>query len=70
MEAVAVREAYGPFIDGAWQAGGGRPAAEVRNPATGELVARVALATVDDVDAALQAADRAFRQWRRAAPEE
>lgn len=65
-----MREAYGPFIDGAWQAGGGRPAAEVRNPATGELVARVALATVDDVDAALQAADRAFRQWRRAAPEE
>lgn len=65
-----MRELYGPFIDGEWLAEGDRSLAEVYNPATGEVVGRVALATAEDVDRALQAADRAFREWRKVAPDE
>src|SRR3972149_10578266 len=36
---------------------------EIRNPATGEVVDRVAAATAEDVDRAIDAADSAFRKW-------
>jgi len=41
---------------------------EIRNPATGELVERVAAATEDDVDRAIDAAETAFKKWSLVAP--
>src|SRR5262245_52640649 len=41
---------------------------EIRNPATGELVDRVAAATQQDVDDAIDAAESAFKKWSAAAP--
>jgi succinate-semialdehyde dehydrogenase/glutarate-semialdehyde dehydrogenase len=41
---------------------------EIRNPATGELVDRVAAATREDVDHAIDAAQSAFRKWSAVAP--
>jgi malonate-semialdehyde dehydrogenase (acetylating)/methylmalonate-semialdehyde dehydrogenase len=35
----------------------------VHNPATGEAIAQVAAATADEAEAAIQAADQAFRSW-------
>jgi succinate-semialdehyde dehydrogenase/glutarate-semialdehyde dehydrogenase len=41
---------------------------EIRNPATGELVDRVAAATQKDVNAAIDAAESAFRKWSAVPP--
>src|ERR1051326_702455 len=41
---------------------------EVRNPATGELVERVAAATQEDVERAIDAAETAFKKWALVAP--
>ncbi|SCL51367.1 Acyl-CoA reductase [Micromonospora citrea] len=43
---------------------------EVRNPATGEVVASVPAASVEETDAAIEAAARAYERWRRVAPGE
>ncbi|GII55210.1 methylmalonate-semialdehyde dehydrogenase (acylating) [Planotetraspora thailandica] len=53
------------WIAGARTGGDGR-AAEIFNPATGEVSGQVALATVEEVDAAVEAAARAFPDWRDA----
>ena len=41
---------------------------EIRNPATGEVVDRVAAATQDDVNLAIEAAEAAFKKWSAVAP--
>ncbi|GAB3160111.1 CoA-acylating methylmalonate-semialdehyde dehydrogenase [Microbispora hainanensis] len=53
------------WIDGALAEGAGRTA-EVFDPATGEVSGRVSLATAEEVDAAVEAAARAFPAWRDA----
>ncbi|WP_260482286.1 NAD-dependent succinate-semialdehyde dehydrogenase [Sphingomicrobium flavum] len=52
------------FIDGAWRAGEGRDHHDVVNPATASTIAELPLATKDDLDEALAAAERAFPGWR------
>jgi succinate-semialdehyde dehydrogenase/glutarate-semialdehyde dehydrogenase len=52
------------FIDGAWSAGEGRDTRPVVNPATGDAIAEVPLASTADLDAALAAAQRGFTIWR------
>ncbi|MEZ5732520.1 MAG: NAD-dependent succinate-semialdehyde dehydrogenase [Paracoccaceae bacterium] len=58
---------YHLFIDGAWTDGGGDWIV-VENPATGEGCAQVAKASVADLDAALEAANRAAPLWRATSP--
>ena len=52
------------FIDGAWSAGEGREAMAVINPATGEAMAELPVATDADIDAALETSARVFPAWR------
>jgi succinate-semialdehyde dehydrogenase/glutarate-semialdehyde dehydrogenase len=52
------------FIDGAWSASGG-PAIDILNPATGDRIGAVRSATRGDLDAALDAAGRAFKVWSK-----
>ncbi|HEX4694390.1 NAD-dependent succinate-semialdehyde dehydrogenase [Sphingomonas sp.] len=59
----------GLYIDGEWLAGDGRDVHHVLNPATGGAQADLPLATTADLDRALDAADRGFREWRVVAPE-
>lgn len=54
---------YRMFIDGEWVDGGG--AFPVLNPATEEVIAEVAAATPELVDAAVLAAERAQGEWAR-----
>ncbi|MDI1483978.1 CoA-acylating methylmalonate-semialdehyde dehydrogenase [Polyangium sp. y55x31] len=56
------------FINGAWVASAGTTLLDVKNPATGELLAKVPLSTSADVDAAVQAAKAAFPAWRAVPP--
>src|SRR4051812_40268369 len=52
------------YIDGEFIKGGGRPAQDVRDPATGAVIAQLPHATKEDLDRALVAAQRAFESWR------
>jgi succinate-semialdehyde dehydrogenase/glutarate-semialdehyde dehydrogenase len=52
------------FVDGQWRNGSAAEVFEVINPATGEVVRELTLASAADLDTALAAAGRAFLQWR------
>ena len=60
----------GLFIDGAWASGEGREASAVIDPSTGSTIAEVTHATPADLDAALAAADAAFKPWAATSPDE
>jgi len=53
------------FIDGEWTKAAGGRSIPVVNPATGETIGTVAHADKSDLDRALEAADKGFRQWRK-----
>ena len=53
------------YIDGSWRKGEGRDHHAVINPATGETLAQLPLATVGDLDEALAATARGFAVWRK-----
>ena len=53
------------LVDGEWIEAGGRETLAVVNPATGAEIGRVPVATVDDVDRALEVAQRGFKVWRQ-----
>ncbi|SEP45717.1 succinate-semialdehyde dehydrogenase / glutarate-semialdehyde dehydrogenase [Methylobacterium sp. ap11] len=52
-------------IAGEWRAGSGGQTLPILNPATGETLSQLAVATRDDLDQALAAADRGFQAWRK-----
>ncbi len=52
------------LIDGEWRGGVSGRTLEVRNPATGDVLGRLAHAGPEDLDRALAAAARGFQAWR------
>jgi succinate-semialdehyde dehydrogenase/glutarate-semialdehyde dehydrogenase len=53
------------FIDGAWGPSASGKTLEVMNPATGEVLGKLAHASTSDLDRALEAADKGFHVWRK-----
>jgi succinate-semialdehyde dehydrogenase / glutarate-semialdehyde dehydrogenase len=53
------------YIDGAWIDAAGRPSIDVDNPATGEVIGTVPKLGRVETRAAIDAAARAFPEWRR-----
>ncbi|HEY0607838.1 MAG TPA: CoA-acylating methylmalonate-semialdehyde dehydrogenase [Herpetosiphonaceae bacterium] len=58
------------YIGGTWQRAQTTEFLDVRNPATAETIVRVPLSGRAEVDAAVQAAQQAFVEWRRTPPTE
>ena len=56
------------MIDGEKVTGGGRNTFDVLNPATGEVIDALPMATAYDLDRALEAADKGFKLWRHSTP--
>lgn len=56
------------YIAGAWVASQSSEILDVHNPATGEVIARVPLSTVEEVNRAVVAAKEAFQEWRETPP--
>jgi len=56
------------MIDGAWTKGAAGRTIPVINPATEEVIGTVAHAEKADLDRALEAADKAFKTWRKVSP--
>ncbi len=52
------------FVGGRWIASRSGESLDVHNPATGEIIAKAPLSTGEDLDAAVQAAKKAFPAWR------
>jgi succinate-semialdehyde dehydrogenase/glutarate-semialdehyde dehydrogenase len=52
------------YIDGSWRSGEGRDVHQVLNPATGEVLAELPLATATDLDEALATSAKGFALWR------
>lgn len=53
------------LIDGTWRSPSGTRTAEVRNPATGQIIAKLPVCQPVDLDAALRAAAKGFEVWRK-----
>jgi succinate-semialdehyde dehydrogenase / glutarate-semialdehyde dehydrogenase len=56
------------YIGGSWRAAADQQRIEVNDPATGEVIASVASASVEDGLAAIDAASAAFHPWAATAP--
>jgi succinate-semialdehyde dehydrogenase/glutarate-semialdehyde dehydrogenase len=55
---------YELYIDGKWQDAENGERVEIKNPATGELVASIAYGSRKDAEKALDSAERAFPKWK------
>ncbi len=64
MSSNSVKE-YKNFINGEWVSSSSGRTFESHSPATGELVGRLQLSNAQDVENAVQAADKAFQKWRK-----
>src|SRR5258707_3435477 len=53
------------MIDGAWTKGANGRTIPIVNPATEEVIGQLAHAEKSDLDRALAAADKGFKQWRK-----
>ncbi len=60
----------GMFIDGRWRAQGGGGSMKLVNPATGQPLGDLPAAGIDDINEALESAQRGFKVWRNTAPAE
>ena len=58
------------YVDGIWTASSSSEGLPVDNPATAEILATVPVGSGEDVGAAVDAASRAFTEWRRVPPTE
>ncbi len=58
----------GAYYDGKWHEPKNGRFVDTPNPATGESLGKVADAGADDVDAAVKAAKRAYKEWKRVPP--
>lgn len=58
------------YVDGEWLGRTGRDVLPVVNPATGEVLGELPLATEADLKAALSAAQSGFAAWRKKSPSE
>ena len=58
------------YIDGEWIGAGKRRTHHVVNPATGGSLGELPLVDHTDLDRALQASERAFRQWKQSTADE
>jgi malonate-semialdehyde dehydrogenase (acetylating)/methylmalonate-semialdehyde dehydrogenase len=58
------------YVAGSWMESKSADWKEVINPATGEIIALTPLSTAAEVDAAVDAAAAAYRDWRRTPAED
>lgn len=65
---VKLQSKYDLYIGGQWVPASDGATLEAHNPATGEKLALIAEATAQDVDKAVQAAQKAFESWKKTSP--
>jgi malonate-semialdehyde dehydrogenase (acetylating) / methylmalonate-semialdehyde dehydrogenase len=68
--AIATRTRVLNYINGSWAESKTTEWRDIINPATGETIAQVPLSTADEVNAAVEGAAAAFREWRHTPAED
>jgi len=63
-------ETLSNYIDGTWVPGTASKHTDVINPATQEVLSRVPQSSRDDVDSAIKAASKSYKDWRNVPPTE
>ena len=61
-------EKFGQFIDGKWQKSSSGDTYEVINPATEEVIGKASKANKEDIQHALQSAERGLKIWKNTTP--
>jgi acyl-CoA reductase-like NAD-dependent aldehyde dehydrogenase len=61
---------YGQFIGGQWVEGASGATIDLFNPATGQVLSRIAAGNAQDVERAVAAASEAFKTWGHSTPAE
>ena len=61
-------EKFGQFIDGKWQQSSDKQTYEVINPANEEILGHASKATKEDVEKALQSAQKGLEIWKNTSP--
>src|SRR5688500_17922656 len=69
-DTLAATRSYQQFIGGDWVDSASGETLDVENPATGEASARVPASGEEDVDRAVNAAERAFETWQHTTPQD
>ncbi|RPI60731.1 MAG: aldehyde dehydrogenase family protein, partial [Planctomycetaceae bacterium] len=64
FQACGLSEVNTGVFDGTWAPVQGRELIEVRSPLNGELLAKVALAGLDDCENIIREAESSYREWR------
>ena len=64
IHGVTLQDTYQLFIGGQWRDASDGAVFKTKCPADGEILAECAQATREDVDAAVQAAWKAFETWK------
>lgn len=67
---IKLQERYQLFIGGQWRYASNGATIKTYNPATGGLLAEISDASNEDVDAAVKAAQDAFKTWSKTTPTE
>jgi betaine-aldehyde dehydrogenase len=68
LQALALPDHRDLYYGGQWHKPKGARYTETENPGTGESLGKVAEASSEDIDAAVKAAQAAFKEWRRVPP--
>ncbi len=63
-------QSYQQFIGGEWVDAASGETLDVENPATGEVIAKVPASSSEDVDRAVDAAEKAFASWSQTTPQD
>ena len=67
---IKLEKMYGLFINGEFVPAQSGRTFKTCNPATGEVLAQIAMASADDVDCAVKAAWAAFSSWKKTTAKE
>jgi succinate-semialdehyde dehydrogenase/glutarate-semialdehyde dehydrogenase len=67
-EDLGLYSGYGLFINGQWRGATGGQTREVIDPTNEEVIGHIPVANLADIEAAVNAAEAAFRTWRHTSP--
>ncbi|MBD0404044.1 aldehyde dehydrogenase [Flammeovirga sp. EKP202] len=70
VKAFLAQDPIPAFVNGTWKKGEYEETSAIENPANREVLAKVNLSSKSDVEDAIEAADKAFLQWKLHSPQQ
>ncbi|KXX69488.1 aldehyde dehydrogenase [Flammeovirga sp. SJP92] len=70
VKAFLAQDPIPAFVNGTWKKGEFEDCSEIENPANKEVLTKVSQSSKNDVEDAIEAADKAFPQWKSISPQQ